>query len=248
MQKNFTLAILFLTFLAFNSYTQASRTKVYLNGVPATAYFNDGDTFRVLSGEYKGKRARLVGFNTLETYGPVHSWGMWQKTGLLNIAKLGTKNARKGIWHCNLKGGIDTYGRMLWNCQDLAEDQIRKGLAHAFSVDKNAANESLLEIQQAAIKNKVGMWEHGVPNYILTSAHSLDERPSATRTYNRFISTKDGSSFKYYHSDVYEECTNICHIPTKAEEEVNEEADIPSCMVYVNFKRRYGRGRAECLK
>ena len=51
-------------------------TRVFLNGAPAPVYFNDGDTFRVLGGRFSGMRARLAGFNTLESYGNVPRVGL----------------------------------------------------------------------------------------------------------------------------------------------------------------------------
>ena len=87
------------------------RTRVSLNGQVAPVFFNDGDSFRVLSGDLKGSKARLAGFNTLESYGAVHSWGSWTKKELYALAKMGTYNAREGIWTCTSDLSTDTYGR-----------------------------------------------------------------------------------------------------------------------------------------
>lgn len=54
-----------------------SQTKIILNGKPVPVHFNDGDSFRVLAGEFKDAKARLFGYNTLESYGAVHQWGTW---------------------------------------------------------------------------------------------------------------------------------------------------------------------------
>jgi hypothetical protein len=54
------------------------------------------------------------------------------------------------------------------------------------------------------------MWAHGVPEYILTSIHSADSDIQGRGTYNRLVSTKDGSSLRWMHDDVFKECDRIC--------------------------------------
>lgn len=184
-------------------------TKVYLNGRPAPVYFNDGDSFRVLAGPLAGTKARLAGFNTLESYGPVHQWGGWTGHELYRNAKMGTLNARRGVWHCTSDMKRDGYGRLLWWCPDLAEDQIRKGYAHVMSVTSSGGHPRLVRAQAEAIRARRGMWFHGVPEYILTSTHSNDEGYEG-KTYNRLVSTKDGHSKKWYHKDIYGECQVVC--------------------------------------
>ena len=210
-------------------------TTVYLNGAPAPVYFNDGDSFRVIAGPLAGSRARLAGFNTLESYGSVHSWGNWTARELYINAKMATLNARRGVWRCTSDMSKDGYGRILWHCPGLAVDQIRKGLAHAMTVTKDAADPRFLEAQREAIKNRAGMWAHGVPDFVLTSTHSMTEDSRRKTTYNRLVSTKDGHSEKWIHSDSYKECQKVCH-------------ETGGCMIYVDFKRRYGSGKAACLK
>ena len=61
--------------IAHQALASEPRTKVVVNGLMSPVYFNDGDTFRVLSGQLSGTKARLEGFNTLESFGPVHQWG-----------------------------------------------------------------------------------------------------------------------------------------------------------------------------
>ena len=187
-------------------------TKVFLNGIPTPVFFNDGDSFRVLAGRHKNTRARMKGFNTLETYGPVHRWGNWHFKELYVNSKMGTLNARNGIWHCTSKTfERDGYGRILWHCPGLALDQVRRGYAHAMTVTDQAANSDLLKAQHDAMKNRRGMWAHGVPNYILTSLHSFDEsRAKKGKNYNRVVSALDGHSAKWLHDDVYPECTEVC--------------------------------------
>jgi hypothetical protein len=129
----------------------------------------------------------------------------------------------------------DGYGRVLWHCPDLAVDQIRKGLAHAMTVTKKGADRTFLAAQQEAMKNRVGMWAHGVPEFVLTSTHSISEDSRRSTTYNRLVSTQDGHSEKWIHSDRYAECEKVCH-------------ESGACIIYVAFKRRYGSGKAACLK
>ena len=192
------------------------QTLVYLNGAPSSVSFNDGDSFRIIQGNPKGSQARLSGFNTLETHGPVHQWGGWHFKELYAIAKMATMNGRRGVWHCEGDYSADGYGRLLWNCLDLAEDQIRKGLAHAMSVTDEPAHPRLVAAQQDAIRNRRGIWAKGVPTYIMTSLHSADE-PGAKpgKNYNRLVNTMDGHTKKWIHFDKYKECEVVCHRPTE---------------------------------
>ena len=282
-------------------------TKVYLNGRPAPVYFNDGDSFRVLAGEHVGSRARLAGFNTLETFGPVHRWGDWHAKELYTLSKAATLNAMRGVWSCKSDFDTDTYGRVLWYCRDLAIDQIRRGYAHALSINYEPADPAFMAAQRDAIANRRGIWAHGTPAYVITSLHSVSE--GRNPAYNRLVSTRDGHSAKWSHGDSYSECQDVCRqerqVEETAVEEVGrelaadaklshlgeaklvqatgdfarlgyfggiEEPDVESylkkklesadqagrfgenetalgsCHVYVEFLRRYGSGRAECLK
>lgn len=208
-------------------------TKVFLNGAPAPVHFNDGDSFTVDGGQLQGTKARLAGFNTLESFGAVHRWGNWTAGELYVLSKMATLNARRGIWHCHSDLRRDGYGRILWTCPDLIVDQIRKGLAHAMTVTQDPSPPEQLAAQRLAQAERRGIWAHGIPPYILTSTHSNDEGYEGT-TYNRLVSTVDGHSEKWIHKDIYPDCREVCH-PTG------------SCMIHVNFTRRYGNGRAECL-
>ncbi len=212
--------------------TPAAR--VFLNGRPTPVYFNDGDSFAVLEGPLKGTKARLSGFNTLESFGPAHKWGTWDPHELYVVAKQAALNARQGEWHCESDLNKDGYGRILWHCEDLIQDDIRKGLAHAMTVTADPASPKQLELQALAQKEKLGMWAKGIPPFVLTSLHSADEGAGAD-TYNRLISTVDGHTEKWKHQDLYKDCEWICH-PSGA------------CMLYVGFQRRYGPSQAECLK
>jgi endonuclease YncB( thermonuclease family) len=203
------LAILALSAAFAAPVTAQTPTKVYLNGRPTPVYFNDGDSFRVLEGPFKDSRARLAGFNTLESYGPVHQWGTWTPHELARYATLGTMNARKGIWHCTSEGNRDGYGRVLWDCPDLSIDQLRKGLAHAMTVTKHGAPPALVAAQSEAIMHKRGIWAHGVPPFVITSTHSADEW-RGKNPYNRLISSVDGHTEKWNHTNTYDECQVLC--------------------------------------
>jgi endonuclease YncB( thermonuclease family) len=185
-------------------------TRVILNGRPTPVFFNDGDSFRVLKGKFKGGKARLFGYNTLESYGPVHQWGSWTASEMYHIAKMAALHARAGTWKCETDGKTDTYGRMLINCFGLAEELIRMGYAHAMSVTDDPANAKLLEAQHEAMKARRGIWAHGIPEFVLTSLHSAEEDVNDHGTYNRLVSSDDGHSIKWKHDDEYNECQNVC--------------------------------------
>lgn len=198
---------------------QDPATKVFLNGVPTAVTFNDGDSFRVLDGPLMGTKARLSHFNTLESFGPTHSWGTWNAYELYINAKMATMNARRGVWHCvSADLARDGYGRILWYCDDLARDQISKGFAHAMSIDHTPASPELLALQREAIAAKRGMWAHGVPEFVLTSLHSAGEYATKQKAlYNRLVSTRDGHSDPWTHHDTYHECQKICHEDTRVD-------------------------------
>lgn len=217
------IPIALLLFLASSSAVpvDAAQTQsvVYINGRRSIVYFNDGDSFRVLSGEWAGRGSRLGGFNTLESFGPVHSWGDWHPFELYINAKQATYNAARGVWHCTTDGGVDGYGRLLLDCPDLAVDQISKGLAHAMNVDDTPSRPAYLRAQQEAIRERRGMWAHGVPEFVLTSLHSRDEDPTRDSHYNRMVSTRDGHSERWEHMDTYPECSTQCAMEIRADAE-----------------------------
>ena len=128
--------VISLVCLSFGWPVQATepRSKAIINGLMAPVYFNDGDTFRVLSGPLSGTKARLAGYNTLESFGPVHQWGTWTTRELYVNAKSATLFARRGVWQCSWDKKVDGYGRGLFQCPELATAQIRAGLAHAMTV------------------------------------------------------------------------------------------------------------------
>lgn len=298
-----------------------SRTKVVVNGTASPVYFNDGDSFRVVGGKHSGTKARLAGFNTLESHGPVHKWGTWTAKELYVNAKMATLHGRNGEWVCTSDGEKDTYGRELFDCPSLRLSMVRNGLAHAMTVTAEGSAPELLAAQKQAQENKVGMWAHGVPQFIMTSSHSIGEYSNREYAYNRVVSTKDGHSEKVRHKKRYKECEWVClnRVTLSAETQakivaglrgdaslklilkdlddesvayiarlwlmvdqvaamiprgvatvgdvkdrdrleqaltqwvasgvlVAETTQVDSCTLYVPFKRRYGGGRAVCLK
>lgn len=184
--------------------------KVVLNGKAVPVFFNDGDSFRVLKGSKKGAKARLAGYNTLESHGAVHQWGTWTTKELYHVAKIATLYGRQGSWTCETDGATDTYGRMLVHCPELAENMVRRGYAHALSIDDTPSDAKLLAAQKEAIDAKRGIWAHGIPEFVLTSLHSVEEDVEGHGTYNRLVSSKDGHSIKWKHSNEYQECENVC--------------------------------------
>lgn len=241
MAKQFSLLLSFLVLSAFvQSGVHAYASEITLNGEETTVYFNDGDTFKVLSGPLKGKSSRLNGFNTLEAYGPVHHWGSFTTKDLQRIADAGTKVAQKGGWHCTTDGSVDTYKRILSTCSDLGAKLVSTGLAHVLSVTKEPGDAALVKLQRKAIQDKKGMWAKGTPAFILSSLHSADEKDDGSEVYNRAVSTLDGHSELIRHHNAYEDCEEVCYAPT--------QGDLASCMIYVKFENRYGSNRATCLK
>lgn len=197
-------------------------SRVVLNGVSVPVSFNDGDSFRVRSGEYEGTQCRLGGFNTLESFGPAHWWGGWHPYELYVNAKMATIHARRGTWHCVTEGEHDGYGRLLVECPDLVVDMIRRGYAHAYNVGDTYARPEYLRAQDEAIRNRAGMWAHGVPGYLMTSAHSFDEDTSREWHYNRLVSTRDGHSESMRHRETYSECEWVCSDEIVADEAASE--------------------------
>jgi endonuclease YncB( thermonuclease family) len=185
-------------------------TTIILNGKTTTGYFNDGDTFRPRDGQYHGQSFRTGGFNTLESFGPVHQWGDWHPYELYVIAKLAARNARRGTWHCSSDGTADGYGRMLADCPDLAYSQIEHGFAMAYQADDSPARPEYLRAEREAIAAHRGMWAHGVPEFVMTSVHSADEDRDRSVHYNRLISTLDGHTEEMRHTDSYGSCEWVC--------------------------------------
>lgn len=216
----------------------SAKSHITLDGVDAETFWSDGDSFRVTSGPQKGLKSRIVQFNTLESYGPVHRWGTWTSKELSALAKKATEVVRAGSWRCETlkrRGQVqkDHYGRVLIRCPDAAMALVEQGLAHAMFVDENEVDRPLVEAQHRAQKAQVGMWAKGVPSTILTSVHSADE-PNSDKPYNRVVDTATGLSKKIFHENTYGHCTEAC--------------EGESCLLYVPFDQRYGKRRADCLR
>jgi micrococcal nuclease len=207
----------------------SSNGKVRLDGVIVDVYWDDGDTFKVVS---TGQSARLVGYNTLESYGPVHKFGPGPSS-LFEVARTATLMAKESVWECSSQEGSGGYGRSVVDCPGLRTALLRAGLAHAFSVS-GPAPKADLEAQSQGIAAKVGMWAQGAPSSIVTSAHSIDEKPGQTETYNRVLDVATGHAPKQAHSNTYAACTWAC---------VSD-----SCLLYVPYSQRYGTGRADCIE
>lgn len=198
--------------LGASSASAEPMSRVFINASATPVFFNDGDSFRIQAGPFKGSQARLSGYNTLESFGPHHSWGSWTAKELYVIAKKATLEARRGVWHCEGDGKKDGYGRLLLFCKDLATHLIKNGLAHTYSVDQNPGDPDLLAVQREAMRERRGMWAHGVPRFVMTSLHSKDEGGDKNgNTSNRLISTLDAHSDKWQHEDTYAECQKVCH-------------------------------------
>lgn len=206
---------------------------IVLNGERTKVHWSDGDSFDFKSGPYEGQGTRLVGFNTLEAYGPVHRWGSWTREELYEIAKAGAAFAAKEEWECTTQGEPDAYGRVLVDCPKLAREMALEGVGLAYAVRGKPAPRVLDAMHQAQ-RAKRGMWKKGVPDTILTALHSRDEPGSekyATAA-NRVLDTHTGETRLQKHMDSYQECEEVC--------------DGDSCMVYVPFERRY-KNQPNCL-
>jgi endonuclease YncB( thermonuclease family) len=224
--------------------------------------WSDGDSFKIIDGPYAGSGVRLQGYNTLESYGPVHSWGEWTEIELYKLQKEGTKFARSRVWTCNTEGERDHYNRVLIECPDLIEAMVGRGYAHLFAFEEPPP-EAHLRAQLLAIERKLGIWAKGVPDGLITSLHSADEHidraraeaekmrergegdydaalkalkslPKTKRTYNRVADPRTGETHKVEHANIYKRCQVVCLEG--------------SCMRYVPFHERYGVHRAECLR
>jgi endonuclease YncB( thermonuclease family) len=213
-----------------------SPARLVLDGNTIPVHWDDGDTFTSnpsTNGEGEEPvRARLSGYNTLESYGPVHRWGDWDHVALYRLAKEAGVRASSEVWNCVRLEGQGGYGRALVDCPELKLELLASGLAHLFLIDGEAEAKYLVA-QQEAIANKAGMWAKGVPEGIITSLHSAHKRLDDHRTYDRIASPHSGAAEKYFHNETYSSCQEVCHHG--------------SCMVYVPYAERYGDKRAECL-
>ena len=210
---------------------------VILNGVKTDVVWSDGDSFNVKSGQYKGHGTRLQRYNTLEAYGPVHSWGTWTPRELFDIAKESSSVAASQEWTCTTDGSIDGYHRLLVDCPDAAKELVRRGHAMVYAVENLTPDPELVAIQKQAQAKKVGIWAKGVVNGVITSLHSLGEdSKTEVEAYNRVVDTRTGQALARKHKDRYDTCQTVC-------EKTDENQ---SCMIYVPFKLRY-HSKPDCL-
>jgi len=207
---------------------------VVLDGAPCAVRWTDGDTFRILDGALRGLSARVVGYNTLESYGPVHRWGGWSREELLGIAGAATPVAAASRWTCANAGGVDRYKRLLVSCPDVAATLVGRGLAMVYAVDA-PADARLLALQREAQRRGQGMWAKGVPPAIPTSLHSAAENPRG-RAYDRVVDTATGAAATREHSRSYKTCEEVCWGGGSGR----------ACMIYVPFERRH-QHRPRCL-
>lgn len=211
---------------------------VILNGERTEVRWSDGDSFSVREGPRKGMGTRLIGFNTLEAYGPVHQWGTWTAQELYALARSSSQVAASQEWDCTTEGKMDGYHRLLVRCPKLSVAMVQQGHALAYAVDGETPAPEVLAAQQEAIQNHRGMWEKGSTHGVITSLHSLGEDGSkAAQAYDRVVDTRTGQALKRKHTTRYESCQNVCLVTDGQQ----------SCMVYVPFKNRY-RGQPDCLK
>jgi micrococcal nuclease len=243
----------FLLLLACSSMTQARSKRgsggsqhthekhdtlatLVVNGERTDVRWTDGDSFKFLSGPYKGRGTRLNGYNTLEAYGPVHRWGEWTTRELYTIALGASQVAASQTWECTTDGNEDGYHRVLVRCPEAAKKMVSAGVAMAYDVDGKADPE-LVELMHEAMRGHRGMWEKGAADGIISSLHSVGEdgdgKPEA---YNRVVDTRTGAALTRVHQKTYGLCEEVC-------EETNGTR---SCMVYVPFARRY-KTQPDCL-
>jgi micrococcal nuclease len=208
---------------------------VTLDGVATAVRWVDGDTFRILDGPHRDRSARLDGYNTLESYGPVHRFAGFDPGDLLANARAATRVAAAGRWTCALGRGEDAYRRLLVACPDAAAALVGQGLAMVFAVER-PADPALLALQAEAQRQGAGLWARGVPAGIVTSVHSAAEVGGGT-AYNRVVDTRTGAAAPRPHRRAYRVCEMVCE---------RTRGDL-ACMTYVPFERRY-RHRPRCLR
>lgn len=220
---------------------KAKKVSILLDGSEERVNFNDGDSFRILDGPRKGQKARLVGFNTLEAYGPVHFWGDANGWDLYHVNEKDIELAKSEQWECTSLGGVDGYGRILVLCPELRKRMIAEGYAHVYAYGDEVPDPDLVDLMLKAQSERRGMWRWGIPQAIVTSVHSIDEKdpddPLASErkeSYNRMADTRTGKTFAVKHKSVFKPCDVFCHSG--------------SCMVYVPFKSRFGDDRPACMK
>lgn len=210
---------------------------ILLNGERTEVKWSDGDSFDFLSGPYEGQGTRLFGYNTLESYGPVHRWGSWTREELYELTKGDADVCASKEWECTTTGAPDAYGRVLVDCPKLAIEMARIGRGLAYAV-RGKPNPLVLDAMHQAQRAGRGMWKKGVPKGLITALHSFAENEGTqyTSSSNRILDTRTGEAPLRRHKDYYQLCEEVC-LTT---------GDDWSCMVYVPFERRY-KNQPPCL-
>jgi len=204
--------------------------RVVVNSMDMTVSWSDGDSWTFLDGRFAGKDARLVGYNTLENWGPCHRWGDWTGAELLELADAATVAAAKGTWNCSASGKRDSYGRVLVACPDAALSLIEDGLAHVYAFKEEAEPRLLLAQKEARLDGR-GMWAKGRPETLLTNVSGTDGG-----VWMSTIEARTGQwSGKSYQQEVTI-CGELCV----------GNALTGSCMLYVPYSNRY-TNRPECI-
>ena len=136
---------------------KSNRVTIILDGTPEHVNFNDGDSFRILDGPRKGQKARLVGYNTLEAYGPVHFWGDANGWDLYHVNEKDIEVAREGDWECTSLGKADGYGRILVLCPELRKRLVSEGYAHVYAYGDEEPDPELVALMLKAQNERRGM-------------------------------------------------------------------------------------------
>jgi endonuclease YncB( thermonuclease family) len=230
-------ALLLVAFPMSAALGAAARGSVVLGGERAEVRWTDGDTFRVLSGPFAGRRVRLRGVNALETFGPVHRIGASDGRVLLAVARGSAAIAAAAGGRCEAPGRADRYGRLLADCPEAAAALVRAGHALVLAVD-GPADAELVALQRDAQRARAGMWAGGAPPLVPTSLHSAAEPDLDPRgAYDRVADTRTGAAAARPHARRYRTCEEVC---------VGEGPE-RACLTYVPYERRY-RDRPDCLR
>ena len=231
----FVFTLIMLVFSGLNFEVKAApngQGRVVIDDQPYDVVWSDGDSFRITTGTKRGQRVRLLGYNTLESYGPVHKWGDWNEWSLYKIAKGAKKLAASETWDCKSQGKVDQYQRLLVRCPQLIKTMVKSGIGHIFEVQATPDPEDM-KLQLESIKGRQGMWAKGAPEGLITSVHSQSEKPEVP-SYNRIASLSTGMANKHLHTHEYSLCQWVCLQG--------------SCMRYVPYQKRYGDKRPDCLR
>lgn len=209
---------------------------ILLNGQRTEVLWSDGDSFTFKSGPYEGQDTRLVGYNTLESYGPVHRWGSWTREELFTLTKSDASFCASREWECTTSGAPDAFNRVLVECPQLALEMVRKGRGLAYAV-RGKPDPIVLDAMHQAQRAGRGIWAKGVPKGLITALHSFSENDGRYPTSsNRILDTRTGEAPLRKHKDFYEVCQEVC---------LTTEGDW-SCMVYVPYEIRY-KNQPPCL-